>query len=157
METQEEKTEAFLAHFGVKGMKWGQIKARRVENVAARNKTRAAVRQIQAKPIGKDEASIKKARAQESAAYVKYRNAKDQYKLDKLTQNRIDAKRPMKIAAAELTRIQNQADVLTPKEQSMYDAMQFGRNVADILMREPRDPIQKIADSQNDHRRARSS
>lgn len=156
--TYPSKPPGELVHYGVKGMKWGVRGARRLENQVAKNKTRAAVRDIESKPISKDADAIKRARAELPSAANKYANAKDQYKVDKKQMNRHDAKRPMKIASAELDRIQKQADRLTPSEQKIYNSMQLGRAVSDLILRDqPRSEIQKLLDRETDRQRSRSS
>src|SRR5699024_10725457 len=108
---QAMETDDFLEHFGVKGMKWGVIRSKeqRQENRAARAETKIAVRKVQSKGIDKSDEGIKKARKELSEAERRAADARDRYKVDKHTMNKIDAKRPMKVAAADLRRIRDNA------------------------------------------------
>lgn len=152
-----ETADEFLEHFGVKGMKWGVHKERRIENQEARNKTKAALREVKSKPVTNREEDIKAARAKLPDAQKKAANARDQAKLDrKRGVNRIDAKRPALVAAADLNRLKNQADILTPKEQSVFDSMQLGRALGDAFFNN-RSDMQKIIDVERDKQRARAA
>lgn len=152
-----ETADEFLAHFGVKGMKWGVRKERRIENQEARNKTKAALREVKSKPVTNREEDIKAARSKLPEAQLKAANARDQAKLDrKRGVNRIDAKRPALVAAADLNRLKSQADILTPKEQSVFDSMQLGRALGDAFFNN-RSDMQKIIDVERDKQRARSA
>lgn len=155
--TQVMEADDFLAHFGVKGMKWGVRKERRQENRVARAKTRTEVRKINSIKTTQNEADIKKAREALSEAQRRKGDAKDQYKVDKHTMNKIDAKRPYKIAAADLRRIQDQADQLTPKERDTFEMMQLGRSVGDLFTssKNQRSDFQRLMDKERDKQRAR--
>lgn len=140
----------FLEHQGVKGMRWGVRKAQRLENTVARNKTRAAVRTINGKSISDKAPDIMTARKQMPKAELKYAKAKDQYKVDKQTMNKIDAKRPKTIAAAELNRISKQANKLTEKEQLLFDTMQFGRELSSVVFKTERSGTERLVSQYND-------
>lgn len=135
--TQVMETEDFLEHFGVKGMKWGVIRSReqRQANRAARAETKIAVRGVHAKGIDTTDAGIVKARRELADAERRAADARDRYKVDKHTMNKIDAKRPMKVASADLQRIRDNASHLTKDEQFALDLMNTGRAVVDVLSR----------------------
>ena len=142
-----------LVHYGVKGMKWGQIRARRLENQTARNKTRKAVRTINSRPVATDDASILRARKQLPKAQQKLDDARDAYKVDKHRMNKIDAKRPSKIAAAELHRIATTADTFTKSEQKTYETIKLGNDVIDAIFGVKKDPVDKILEDRAIRRR----
>jgi len=154
---QAMETGDFLEHFGVKGMKWGVIRSKeqRQENRQARATTRKEVRKINSIPTTRNDADIVKARKQLADAERRKADARDQYKVDKHTMNKIDAKRPLKVAAADLRRIQDQADQLTKDEQFAFDMMQSGRAVVDIFSKPEnrRDGTTKLLDEIKDRQR----
>lgn len=138
-----------LAHYGVKGMKWGVIRSRRIENRTARNKTKTALRDIRDRPAAKDDESILRARKQLPKAQQKLYDAKDAYKVNKRSMNKIDAKRPSKIAAAELSRIATTANTLTKSEQQTFNSMKLGNDVIDAIFGDKKDPVaQYLADKE---------
>ena len=70
--------------------------------------------------------------------------------------NKIDAKRPMKVAAADLRRIRENASHLTKDEQFALDMMDAGRALKDAFFVAPekrRDAFQKAVDTQLDKQR----
>lgn len=138
-----------LAHYGVKGMKWGVIRSRRLENRTARKKTNAALRDIKNRPIARDDESILRARKQLPQAQQRLADAKSSYKVDKQSMNKIDAKRPSKIAAAELYRIATTANTLTKSEQQTFNTMKLGNDVIDAIFGDKKDPVaQYLADKE---------
>lgn len=155
---QAMETGDFLEHYGVKGMKWGVIRSKeqRQANRAARAETRIAVRKVEAKGIDKTDAGIAKARKELADAERRAADARDRYKVDKHTMNKIDAKRPMKVAVADLRRIRENASHLTEDEQFALDMMDAGRALKDAFFVAPekrRDAFQKAVDTQRDKQR----
>ena len=133
-----------LSHYGVKGMKWGRRAAsssgsgstrseRRAANQQAKNKTRAAVRKIESKPLSSDTAAILKARNLHTKAALDLQTAKDKYKVDKNLMSKVEAKHNVKVKTAELRRIARQADVLTKNEKKVYDSIQTGRAIGEAF------------------------
>lgn len=145
----DEFAEDFLEHFGVKGMRWGHRKAaddasgssRRDRAIARRqtiNNTRAAVDKIKSKPVSRDRVDILKARNQLDKANMDHRRVVDQYKIDRQTMPRLEAKQAVKISAAKLNRIRKQADTLTPKEQEYYNSYRIGEQFSNIVFGVPK-------------------
>jgi hypothetical protein len=73
-----------LAHFGVKGMKWGVIREKLAESSAARQKNRALNKEFKKAETKKRDDEIEAARERyHSTARKNYLDAKAQYKIDK--------------------------------------------------------------------------
>mgnify|MGYP001247275042 CR=1 FL=1 len=156
--SQKMDTDDFLAHYGVKGMRWGVRKNRgnrdevfraraaekkadgmptrralRAKNKIARSENRAANRAAEKARIEAADARILAARDQLKQDAANYKTAKAQYKIDKQTQGRVAAKRALNEVRAEYDKNWDIASELTNGEQGRKDTMDLGLAVVKAM------------------------
>lgn len=184
--SQKMDTDDFLAHYGVKGMRWGVRKNRgnrdevfraraaekkadgmptrralRAKNKIARAENRVANRAAEKAMIEAADARILAARDQLKQDAANYKTAKAQYKIDKQTQGRVAAKRALNEVRAEYNKNWDIASELTNGEQQRKDTIDLGLAVAKAMpdreTRKRQESIQKSHDARNAEMERRSA
>jgi hypothetical protein len=154
--SQKMSNDDFLAHFGVRGMRWGVRKDRgnrdeifrqraaekkangmptrsalRAKNKIARGENRAAAKIARDKAVAAADAKINAARDQLNIDAANYNTARKQYKTDKQEMGRVAAKRALNDARDQFNKTWDTASELTYKEQQIATAVDIGAAVAE--------------------------
>lgn len=150
-----------LAHFGVKGMRWGHRKApddsgssgsssgksdsgtskptfkeKRAMNKAARREDNLKLVKQKQKAQTADDQKILDARARMNRVQQEYKDAKSQYKIDKQEVGRVAAKRALKEAGQKKAETLAKADQLTKAERKVYNTLLAGEALAALITRD---------------------
>lgn len=140
-----------LAHYGVKGMRWGHRKPedsgsgsskpsrseRRAMDKAAKREDNLKLTKFHQKAQTKNDQAILDARARVNRVQQEYKDAKSVYKVQKQEIGKVAAKRALKEAGHRRAETIAKASELTKEESRIYNIMLFGEAVGALFTGNP--------------------
>ena len=131
----DEFSEDFLAHYGVKGMRWGVTRGESAgpSRSALRDMDKVARKENKLERLAESkarDAEIRSARSGLKEATLNYKAAKQTYKIEKRQIGKVAARRAITEAGKERAVIRKKAQEMTAQEKKVYSLVMVGPAIA---------------------------